>query len=126
MAKDYYRSDDVKNETKPVGDNVFESTYGLDADAFTYEMDAQSNFEMEDGECLEGEELISYLTKSNHALKDKVKSYYKKCSDLQEKIYEQQDTCYKTVESVRHFYRNMIFFGNSRGAIMVKMATNKI
>ena len=75
---------------------------------------------------LEGEELISYLTKSNHALKDKVKLYYKKCSDLQEKIYEQQDMCYKTVESVRHFYRNMIFFGNSRGAIMVKMATNKI
>ena len=99
--------------------------YGLDTDAFTYELDAQTNFELGNGKFLRGEELITHLKTCNDTLKDKVKIYHQKCSDLQQKIYEEQDTCYRIMESIRHFYRNLIFFGNSRGATMVKMAMNQ-
>ena len=102
-----------------------EDTLGLDIDAVTYELDAQANFEDENGKNIQGKELVTYLINSNNALTKKVKTYFVKCSDLQQQIYTEQDTCYKKLESIRKFYRNLIFYGNSRGAVMVKMATNK-
>ena len=57
-----------------------EDTLGLEIDAVTYELDAQ------------GKELVTYLINSNNALTKRVKTYFVKCSDLQQQIYTEQDT----------------------------------
>ncbi len=97
---------------------------GLDADALVYELDEKSGFELDDGTRLEGQPLIDHLIQTNNILKDKVQVYCKNCTDLQERVYEEQDTCCKKIKNVRGFYRNMLFFGSSRGATMLKMSLN--
>ena len=53
-------------------DYEVQETFGLDTDAFTFALDSQGNFEMEDGGHLEDQELIiDHLIKCNGKLKGK-------------------------------------------------------
>ena len=89
---------------------------GLDADAFGYESDALQNFELEDGEFLEGQALVDHLLQNNDILKDKVKALHQKCS--------KKSDCYKNLDRVRSFNKN-ILYGSSRGALTLKLSLDK-
>ena len=54
------------------------SLYGIDEAALTYHQEECDNFEMEDGQFLTGDKLISHLRRCNKTLADKVKLYQQK------------------------------------------------
>ena len=98
---------------------------GLDADALVFEMDKDTNFELDNGTCLEGQALVDHLIQTNDVLNNKIKAYFRKCNDLEEDILEEKSKCYKKIQNMRVFYRDMIFYGNSRAATMLKLSLNK-
>ena len=72
---------------------------------------------MEDGRHLEGQELII-----DHL---QWQTERQRCTDLLQQIYTEQDGCYRKGESIRRFYRSCILFGNSHGAIILKVPISK-
>ncbi len=99
----------------------FDNEVGLDADALVYEMDRETTFELADGTFLKGQSLIDHLIQTNDILKDKIHLYCRKCDDLEEAVFEERSKSYKKLQSVRSFYCDMIFGGNSRGAKMLTL-----
>ena len=95
------------------------SLYGMDTTAFSYEMDKVLQFELADGGHLQGEKLIQHLLQCNDKLEERVKLYAQRCSKLQEEIHKERHESHETVNSVRNFYKNIIF-EKSRGAIMLR------
>lgn len=99
--------------------------FGLDMDAFQYELDLKNNFDFEDGSFLSGDELIEHLKQYNLKLSKKVGLYQKRCELLQKNVSTFNQQTKDKIESIRHFYRNMMFYGCSMGAKMVKASINK-
>ena len=94
--------------------------YGVDSDAFQYELEDEMNFVMNDGTLLTDEALISTLKKFNSWLSRKVNLYRSKCEELQKYLSTIERETWSKIENVRTFYQNMLYYSNSRGAIMVK------
>ena len=96
--------------------------YGVDNTLFCYDEDERNDFELDDGTKLEGEKLIQHLIKTNRNLSDKARLYQKRYEDSECEIGEKEFEAQKKIKRIRHFYRNMILFSNSRSALMVKKA----
>ena len=89
--------------------------YGIDSDALQYELEDEVNFVMNDGTLLSGEALISSLKKFNTRLSKKVNLYRSKCEELQKSLNTIERETSSKVENIRTFYRNMLYYSNSRG-----------
>ena len=101
----------------------FDEIYGLDIDALAYEMDcAGTGFVLDDGTPMEGEFLINHLIQTNDILSEKVKALNRQCESLEQQMYDDRSKLHQTINNVKRFYRDDILFGNSRGAVMLKMA----
>ena len=96
--------------------------YGIDTEILTYHEDESSNFEMEDGKILTGDQLTTHLRKYNKILANKAKLYQQKFEDL---LYENRQKEVECAANIREFYQNLIYYSNSRSATMVKMAISR-
>ena len=96
--------------------------YGIDT---TYHEDESSNFEMEDGKILTGDQLTTHLRKYNKILANKAKLYQQKFEDLLYENRQKEVECAAKIKNIREFYRNLIYYSNSRSATMVKMAISR-
>ena len=101
--------------------NAFENILGIDSDALNAELNAVYDFEKPQlGEKLKGEELVSYLKKSNSKLAEKVHHYRNEYELLQSEFQKCEQKCKDSVDRIRHFYRDLIYYGTSQGAQMLK------
>ena len=91
---------------------------------FTYNEDERSGFEMEDGKKLEGNELITYLKECNRTLA-KAKLYQHKFEDIHDMNFLTEVECTKKINKIHAFYLDVLYYSNSRSALMVKMALGK-
>ena len=95
---------------------------GLDADAIVYEMDKETNFQLDDGTILKGQPLIDHLIHTNEILKNKIHVYCRKCNDLKEALFEEKSHTYKKLQNVHSFYRdNYDVFGKFKRGYNVKI-----
>ena len=106
--------------------NIISSTdcklLGIDEAVFTYEEDEKNGYEMENGQHLVGDELISYLRQSNKKLAQKAKMYYHRFEDTKNENYEIEVKYEEKIKNIREFYRDAIYYSNNRSAVMLKMA----
>ena len=98
--------------------------FGIDDEIFSYEEDSKYNFELHNGEVLEGEELIEYLKAKNKTLLLKAKMYLEKADKLQLKCCQKEAEKEEAIRRIRSFYKNMFFYSNSRSSQMIKAANN--
>ena len=106
--------------------NAFENILGIDSDALNAELDAVYDFEKPQlGEKLKGEELVSYLKRSNSKLAEKVHHYRSEYESLQSEFQKCEQKCKDSVDHIRHFYRDLIYYGTSQGAQMLKASYQK-
>ena len=95
---------------------------GIDDVVFAYEEDDKNDFY---GEKLTNQELIVYLRKCNKTLAERARFYHKKYEDIKYAHYEIQGQCDQKIKRIRDFYKNFIYYSNSRSALMLKAAQGK-
>ena len=106
--------------------NNFENVLGIDIDAMEAELNMRYGWQKGDLEThLTGEELASHLKESNARLASKVKKYRDQCERLESMLQECQQKSQDSVDSIRNFYRNLMYYGTSRGASMLKASYQK-
>lgn len=100
---------------------------GVDKEAFQYEMDEQYGFpvDLKGDHKLDGEELVEHIKQSNRKLVARVKHYQKRCEQLEGKMFEDKKANKDKICAVREFYRDMLCYGYSRGALMVAVSNRK-
>lgn len=99
---------------------------GIDSVALSAELDVQYDFEISGSdEKLEGEALITHLKESNCKLTEKVKYYRKEQELLQSEVQSCKKEHSDSVSRIRHFYRDLMFYGTSRGARMLKASQQR-
>ena len=85
-----------------------------------YDLEVSNNFTLGDGTQLPKDDLITYLKQFNAALSCKVNQYRNECENLQEEVDRITREKNDSVASIRHFYKNMLYYGTSQGAKMLK------
>ena len=95
---------------------------GIDCEALTYTLYSRR---MYSGEQLTGDKLIEHLMNANEALVNKVNYYSKKAFKMEDKMFTIQDECRVKNENIRGFYRDLIYYSNSRSAAIFKSAICK-
>ena len=96
--------------------------YGFDEAVFAYQEDDSNEFKMEDGKCLTGDELVGHLRSSNRVLADKAGMYQRKFETIEYLVHEKELECAQKVKKIREFYRDMLYYSNSRSAVIFKKA----
>ena len=105
----------------PPSSESLDNILGIDSDALGAELDLKYGFEKPElEEKLEGEQLTSYLKECNSKLASKVRHYRNQCEILQLELQEREQKCNDSVDRIRHFYRDLMFYGTSQGALMLK------
>ena len=113
------------NSSSIKGVTELDTVIGVDSDAVRYELDIQYGFESSElGTTLLGEELTTYLKESNLKLTNKVRLYHQRCELLQKKLHASKHKYTSSIESIPNFYRNMLYYGTSQGAKMLKAASS--
>lgn len=102
-----------------------DEVYGIDSIAMQYELDYKLNFDMDDGSFLTGDSLTTYLKNYNKKLSTKVNLYREKYEQLKKRLDKVERDASSKVESIRTFYRNMLYYGNTTGAVMLKASIAK-
>ena len=111
----------LDNESLETNENDSSDILGIDSDAMVFKLNMELGFEKGDlGTSLSGEELLDYLKEANLKLTDKVTLYQQKCEDLERQLVSTKVKSQESIDSIRHFYRDMIFYGTSQGAKMLK------
>ena len=100
---------------------------GVDKEAFEYKMDDVYGFpvDVDSERKLNGEELVEHIKQANRKLVMKVKHYRKKYEQLEDRMFEEKKANKDKICSIRGFYRDMLCYGYSRGAVMVAACNNK-
>ena len=101
--------------------NELDETLGIDSDALTAELNTRYNFEKPElGEKLEGQELVSHLKESNMKLAAKVRHYRNQSERAKAELQSCKMAHNDSVDRIRYFYRDLIYYGTSYGAKMLK------
>ena len=93
---------------------------GIDCEALTYTLDSRRMFQLDSGD-----KLIEHLMNANEAVVNKVNYYSKKAFKMEDKMFNIQDECRVKNENIRGFYRDFIYYSNSRSAEIFKSAIRK-
>ena len=111
----------LEAESPLANENDSTNILGIDSDAMVFRLNMELGFEKCDlGASLSGEELLDYLKETNLKLPDKVTLYQQKCEELERQLVSTKVKSQESIDSIRHFYRDMIFYGTSQGAKMLK------
>ena len=120
---DYCESSNDLKETPDSIEN--DSLIGIDSAALIYDLEHSQNFELVSGEYLKDSELLIHLKKHTDTLTNKVHFYQRKCESLTEQLDKFRKDSKDSISSIRHFYRNMLFYGSTQGAKMLKATYNR-
>ena len=114
-----------QSTTKTLAPTVeLDEELGVDVDALAYELDYQTSFMLDDGTLLEKEALTNFLLTSNNRLKDKVKKYVHQLEETKKKMHKERSHYKEKIENIQYFYRDVLYYGNSLGAVIKKNALN--
>ncbi len=98
---------------------------GMDTTAYQYDCDVIDDFTLVNGEKLSGEDLVSHLKWYTSKLSSKVRVYHTECESLRDQVHKIKKESRDSNNSIRNFYRNMLFYGTSHGTKMLKASLNK-
>ncbi len=106
-------------------EQAHDTIIGLDTTAYQYDCDVMDEFTLVNGDKLSGDALVSHLKWYNSKLSTKVRGYHKECESLRDQVHKIKKESRDSNNSIRNFYRNMLFYGSSHGAKMLKASLNK-
>ena len=125
MSKQLHTPQSVTDSHESTKCSIADQATKLSGIDMTYTLDSRRMFQLDSGEQLTGDKLIEHLMNANEALVNKVNYYSKKAFKMEDKMFTIQDECRVKNENIRGFYRDLIYYSNSRSAEIFKSAIRK-